>query len=126
MNLKDKARERSEHYQARILAMLQTGPLSAMEIASRLNNEISITSTSMYLRAMAKEGNVCIERWERHPGADTYSIWAVANEQHRGTMIDRTLRISTGIDIADIDWMRFWRMPRSERRLILWEEHGCQ
>lgn len=118
MDQKTKARERSFYYKDKILSVLKAGPLSAMDIHAALHeNSISIASVVQYLRAMALSGDIFRYGWNRHRGADVYTIWA-ATKRKTTEIIDLTLKTGKGIDANDIKWMKYWRLPSAERRKI--------
>ena len=112
MGEKSSARKVSERFQDLILAELRNGPLSAADLARRLGH--NTTSISQYLRVLEKAGWARREKWIHRAGRSSYWLWAVNRDKTPNPApVDKT---EIGLDDADRDWLRYWRLPRAERR----------
>lgn len=111
MGEKLSAKKLSERFQDLILAELRTGPLSAAEIAARLN--YGVPSISQYLRVLEKADWVCRVRYVHRAGHGSYRIWGINQSKlPKPAPIDRS---TIGVTEADLEWIRYWRLPRAER-----------
>jgi hypothetical protein len=109
---KSDARKLSEQFQESIMAELRGGSLSAADIARRIgHNMISITQ---YLCVLEKAGWARREKWIHRAGRSSYWLWAIdRNKTPKPAPVDKS---EIGLDDADREWMRYWRLPRVERR----------
>lgn len=122
MGEKLSARKLSEQFQKSIMAELRNGSLSAADIAARLDH--GVTSISQYLRVLEKAGWVIRVKYIHRPGRGSYRLWGI--NQSKLPKPEKVKKGEIGLNEFDYEWMRYWRLPRTERLLMLAESTNVE